>query len=360
MKHCFVLWTRPEIIKLFSCLKYAEDNNLDYFVIHTNQHYSDNMDKVFFEELNLKNAKYNLWINGWWHWEMTWKMLIEIEKIILIEKPDIVYVQGDTNTVLAWGLVASKLWIKVAHIEAGLRSYDMSMPEEINRIATDHLSNYLFSPTSRQKNILLQENISDDKIYIVWNTIVDAVHIVKELSKNSHNTIMQKYSITSNNYILFTSHRPSNVDSQENLSSLLDGIIEIHNTSGKDILFPIHPRTQNNIIKFWLADKLKNFIVIEPVWFFENIILESHAFMIVTDSGWIQEEACILEKKTLVLRENTERPETLDVWWAILVWNDSKKIIDWYYNLLEKNIEWYNPFGDGKSAEKIFEITKKW
>lgn len=360
MKHCFILWTRPEIIKLYSCIKYAQDNSLDYFVIHTNQHYSENMDKVFFEELNLKDSKYNLWVNWWGHWKMTWEMMIKIEEILLSEKPDIVYVQWDTNTVLAWWLVASKLWIKVAHIEAWLRSYDMKMPEEINRIATDHLSDYLFSPTNRQKEILLSENIGESKIHVLWNTIVDAVYLVKELSKNKKNEVLDKYKLKENEYILFTSHRPSNVDYKENLESLLDWINEIKNISWKKILFPIHPRTKNNIIKFWLECKIKDFEIIEPVWFFDNIILESNSFMIATDSWWIQEEACILEKKTLILRENTERPETLDVWWAILVWNNKEKIIDWYKDLINKEVKWYNPFWDWETYKKIFEIVKKW
>lgn len=358
MKYCFILWTRPEIIKLYSCIKYIEVDNLDYFVIHTNQHYSENMDKVFFDELGLKKAKYNLWINWWNHWEMTWKMMIEIEKILLEEKPDVVFVQWDTNTVLAWSLVASKIWIKVAHIEAWLRSYDMSMPEEINRICTDHISSYLFAPTQRQKDILLWENMSESKIYVVWNTIVDAIYIVKELSKNNKNEVLIKYNIEENNYILFTSHRPANVDNKENIENILNAMIELKNISNKKILFPIHPRTRNNILRFWLESLLQQFEIIEPVWFLENVILESNAYFIVTDSWWIQEEACILQKKTLILRENTERPETLEVWWAILVWNDKEKIFSAFKELEEKNINWYNPFWDWKSAEKIFNLIK--
>lgn len=358
MKYCFILWTRPEIIKLYSSIKYCEDNNLNYFIIHTNQHYSENMDKVFFDELWLKKAKYNLWINWWFHWEMTWKMMIEIEKVLFEEKPDIVFVQWDTNTVLAWWLVASKMWIKVAHIEAWLRSYDKSMPEEINRICTDHLSDYLFSPAERQKNILLSENINENKIFLVWNTIVDAVYIVKELSKSNKNKILNKYNIKENDYILFTSHRPSNVDNKENIKNILNSLVDIKSISWKKILFLIHPRTKNNIIKFWLEKLLDNFIVNEPIWFFENIILESSAYFIITDSGGIQEEACILEKRTLVLRENTERPETLDVWWAILVWSNKEKIINWYLELKSKKINWYNPFWNWKSAEHIFKIIK--
>lgn len=359
MKHCFILWTRPEIIKLYSCIKFCERNKLDYFIIHSNQHYSTNMDKVFFDELQLPEPKYNLWVNWWTHWIMTWKMMIEIESILLSEKPDVVYVQGDTNTVLAWWLVASKLWIKVAHIEAWLRSFDMTMPEEINRICTDHLSDYLFSPTSRQKEILQKENISDNKIYVVGNTIVDAVYMIKDLSESKTNEVLSKYNIRPNNYILLTSHRPANVDNKENIENILKAMIELKNTSNKIILFPIHPRTKNNIIKFWLEQLLNNFIVIEPVWFFENIILESNAYFIATDSWGIQEEACILKKKTLILRENTERPETLDVWWAILVWNNKEKIINGFNELENKNINWYNPFWDWKTAEYIFKITNK-
>ncbi|MDD5213798.1 MAG: UDP-N-acetylglucosamine 2-epimerase (non-hydrolyzing) [Candidatus Gracilibacteria bacterium] len=358
MKHCFILGTRPEIIKLYSCLKYAEQNNLDYFVIHSNQHYSTNMDKVFFDELKLSEAKYNLGINGGNHGEMTGKMMIEIEKILLNEKPDIVYVQGDTNTVLAGGLVASKLGIKVAHIEAGLRSYDKSMPEEINRICTDHLSDFLFSPALRQKEILLKENIDENKIFVVGNTVVDAVYMIKELSKSQTNKVLDKYKIKENDYILLTSHRPSNVDNKENIENILKALIELSNISAKKILFPIHPRTKNNIIKFGLEGLLDSFIVIEPVGFFDNIILESNAYFIATDSGGIQEEACILQKRTLILRENTERPETLEVGGAILVGNNKEKIIQAFRELEKKDINWYNPFGDGKSAEKIFDLSR--
>jgi len=356
MKFCFILWTRPEIIKLFPLIKYAEDNNLNYFIIHTNQHYSENMDKIFFKQLNLKPAKYNLWINWWTHWQMTWKMMIEIEKVLLQEKPDIVFVQGDTNTVLAWWLVASKLWIKVAHVEAGLRSYDRTMPEEINRVVVDHLSEYLFCPTGKQANILINEWIEKNKIFVVWNTIVDAVFLVRELAKSKEKEVLQKYWVAKNNYILLTTHRPSNVDNKNNLRNLIEWILEIKKLSWKEILFPIHPRTKSNVIKFWLGYLLNYFKVIDPVWFFENIVLEDNAYMIVTDSWWIQEEACILKKKTLILRENTERPETLEVGGAILVWNNKEKIIKWFIELENKRVNWYNPFGDGKSSKRIFKM----
>ena len=318
MKYCFILWTRPEIIKLYSCIKFCEENNLDYFLIHTNQHYSPNMDSVFFDELKLNWAKYNLWINGWNHGEMTWKMMISIEKILLDEKPDVVFVQWDTNTVLAGGLVASK-----------------------------------------QKDILLKENISEQKIFITWNTIVDAVLRVKNDFQDQSENILKKYDLEKNNFILFTTHRPSNVDNKENLEQILKWILEVKNISWKKVLFPIHPRTKNNIEKFGLTELLSDFEVIEPVWFIENVFLEDNAYLIATDSGWIQEEACILQKKTLILRENTERPETLEVGWAVLVWNDFQKIINWFESLKNKNINWFNPFWDWKSAEKIFSYISK-
>lgn len=358
MKHCFILWTRPEIIKCYSCIKYAEEHGLDFFIIHSNQHYSENMDKIFFEELWLPQPRYNLWVNWWWHGSMTWRMLIEIEKILLEEKPDVVYVQWDTNTVLAWWLVASKMGIKVAHIEAWLRSYDRTMPEEINRVCVDHISDYLFAPTEKQKWILLKEWIEENKIFVVWNTIVDAVLWIKEKNKDLNTRILEKYGLHKDWYFLLTTHRPSNVDWEESLRNILEWINYLKELTWKEVLFPIHPRTKNNIEKFWLSNLLSNIKVIEPVWFIENVIFESNSYMIVTDSWGIQEEWCILEKKTLVLRENTERPETLEVWWAILVWNSEEKLISSFNVLRDKVINWYNPFWDGKTAQHIFNITE--
>jgi len=358
-KHCFILGTRPEIIKLFPVIKYCIDNNIEYFIIHTNQHYSENMDAVFFRELSLPYPKYNLGINGGNHWIMTGKMMGSIEKILLSEIPDIVYIQWDTNTVLAGALVASKIpWIKVAHIEAGLRSYDRSMPEEINRIVTDHISDILFVPTEKQRTILLSEWISHDKIIVTGNTIVDAVLYISRIAKKDTGKILEKYWVKADEYILLTSHRPSNVDQKETLKDILLWVENIAKNIQKRIIFPVHPRTKKNIISFWLEKLISNFIVIEPVWFYENIILESNASMIITDSGGIQEEWCVLQKKTLILRDNTERPETLDVGGAILVWNNITRIIEWFNTLKDRDVSWYNPFWDGKSAEHIISFVQ--
>lgn len=354
MKIAVILGTRPEIIKLSSIIRFLQNQDeIQWFVVHTNQHYSENMDKIFFEELWLLPAKYNLGINGWGHGEMTGRMLTEIEKVFKEEKPDVAIVQGDTNTVMAGALVASKMNIEVAHVEAGLRSYDRTMPEEINRIVTDHISDYCFPPTEKQRDILLSEWIESEKIYVVGNTVVDAVYECLRIAEPRKHEILMKYGIASGKYILVTSHRPANVDSEISLKSLLEWISEIAQLSQMKVVFPIHPRTRSNVSKFNLDHLLSDILVIEPVWFIENLIFENEAFMIATDSGGIQEEACILKKKTLILRENTERPETLEVGGAVLVGCDKEKIINGYHELIKRSPDWYNPFWDGKTGETI-------
>ena len=358
MKICFIFGTRPEIIKLYSTMKAAEKAGIEYFIIHTNQHYSLNMDAIFLEELGIKEAKYNLGIHGWWHGDMTWRMLIEIEKILIDEKPDVVFIQWDTNTVLAGWLTAAKIHgIKVAHVEAWLRSYDRTMPEEINRIIADHLSDFLFCPTELQKQIALWEWINKEKIFVTGNTIVDVVYEISAQITWHEEEYLSKFWVKNDEYILFTTHRPSNVDNKDALEDLLKWIEVIRQKSWKTILFPVHPRTRNNIEKFGLGTLIANFNVIEPVGFHETITLEKCAYMIATDSGGIQEEWCILQKKTLVLRENTERPETVEVGWAILVGHDRAKMIAAYEILKDKVVGWYNPFGDGKAWEKIIKIA---
>ena len=360
MKIAVILWTRPEIIKCSSIIRELQNQNkIERFVIHSNQHYSTNMDKVFFEDLELHNASYNLWINWWGHGYMTGKMLISIEEILHKESPDVVLVQWDTNTVIAGWLAASKIGIKVWHIEAGLRSYDRTMPEEINRIVVDQIADFCFCPTQKQADILIKENIDETKVFITGNTIVDAVLECIEIGKTKKEEVLNSLNIKDNEYILLTTHRPSNVDQKESLTELLEAMQEIKKISNKDILFPVHPRTLNNIKKFSLEWLLDWFKVIEPIWFIENLIIEKNSYMIATDSGWIQEEGCILKKKTLILRENTERPETLDVWGAILVGHNKDKLLSAYYELKDKYIKRYNPFGDGKAGRTILDILEK-
>ncbi len=355
-----ILGTRPEIIKLSPIIRKLEEKNIDFKIIHTNQHYSKNMDKIFFEELNLPNPDYNLNIGSGNHGEQTGKMLINIEKVLLKEHPDIVMVQGDTNTVLAGALTASKLKIKVAHVEAGLRSFDKSMPEEINRTLTDHISDYLFAPTENAKNNLLREGIKENKIYVVGNTIVDATLENLKIAENNDKAISFFNSIADEDYFLLTLHRAENVDNKERLFKIIKNILDITKIYDYKIIFPIHPRTKKRLLEFNLYDRLKNnkkIKIIEPVGYLKFLLLEKNASLILTDSGGVQEEACILRVPCITLRDNTERPETVEVGANILVGDNKDKLIKSIDIMLSKKRLWNNPFGDGKSGEKIINIV---
>jgi UDP-N-acetylglucosamine 2-epimerase (non-hydrolysing) len=353
MKICFILGTRPEIIKLYSLIKYCESKKIKCFVIHTNQHYDKNMDEIFFKELGLKKAKYNLGVGSGNQGDQTGRMLIAIEKVLMKEKPDYVFVQGDTNTVLAGSLVASKMKIKVCHVEAGLRSYDREMPEEINRIISDHVSDFLFCPTEKQANIVLKEGINKKKIFVTGNTIVDAVLLVSKMS-DEKSKVLNKFNLEKEKYFLLTCHRPSNTDNIDNFKSIISSINDICEKEGFKCIFPMHPRLGS---KIGFVKKFKNIITSDPLGYLDLLKLQKDSSMIFTDSGGIQEESCILKKKCLILRTNTERPETVKVGGAVLLKDISKEEIMKKYILLKnKKVEWYNPFGDGKTARKIFKI----
>lgn len=346
-----ILGTRPEIIKMSPIIRECEKRNLDYFILHTGQHYSYNMDKVFFEQLKLPEPKYNLDVGSGMHGEQTGKMLEGIEKVLIKEKPGIVLVEGDTNTVLAGALAASKLHIKVGHVEAGLRSYDRQMPEEINRVLADHCSDYLFAPTEKSKEILLKEGIEKDKIYVTGNTIVDAVYQNIKLSKED---ILKDLGLKKKTYILVTVHRQENVDNPERFEGIIDGLELVSKEFDLPIIYPIHPRSMKTIKKFGL-NLNGNIRLIEPLNYLNFLQLENNAILIMTDSGGIQEEACILRIPCITLRDNTERPETVGVDANILAGTDPIYIIQCAKKMMNKKNEWNNPFGDGNSSKEIIE-----
>lgn len=243
MKTAVVLGTRPEIIKMSPVMRELEKRNADYFIIHTGQHYSYNMDRVFFEQLKLPSAKYNLESGSGSHAEQTAKILSGIGKVFAEEKPDVILVQGDTNTVLAEALAASKLHIKVGHVEAGLRSYNHQMPEEINRILTGHCSDYLFAPTEKARAILIGEGISEIKISVTGNTIVDAVYQNLEIAYNNGN-ILNNLNLQPKNYFLVTLHRQENVDDPVRLGSILRSLDKLASIYQLPMVYPIHPRSR--------------------------------------------------------------------------------------------------------------------
>ncbi|KKQ71359.1 MAG: UDP-N-acetylglucosamine 2-epimerase [Candidatus Shapirobacteria bacterium GW2011_GWE1_38_92] len=354
-KICLILGTRPEIIKLSPIIRELQRKKHGYFIIHTNQHYSSNMDEIFFKELNLPQPKHNLNIGSGTHGDTTGRMLQSIESVLLKENPTWVIVQGDTNTVLAGALAASKLQIKIGHVEAGLRSYDRTMPEEINRILTDHMSDLLFCPTQKQANILLKEGIDKNKIKVTGNTIVDAVYqninLIKNHFKFNH---YQK-----ENYFLLTTHRPSNVDNKKNLQSIIEAINQISQKYKVKTYFPVHPRTKKQLELFKIKLDPKFFNILEPVGYLEMLALQKNAKLIFTDSGGIQEEACILQVPSITLRENTERPETIEVGASILTGPNKQKIISATAKQLKCKRNWPNPFGTKDSSLRIMNLINK-
>ncbi len=336
-------------------IKECERRGMDYFILHTGQHYSYNMDRVFFEQLRLPEARYNLEIGSGTHGEQTGRMMAGIEKVLMDEKPEAVLVQGDTNTVLAGALAAVKLGIKVGHVEAGLRSYDRRMPEEINRILTDHCSDYLFAPTEKAKNILLGEGISENMIFVTGNTIVDAVH--QNLKIANERKILEELDIEPKGYFLVTAHRQENVDDPVRFAGIVVGLEKLSKELNTAVIYPIHPRSRKRIQEFGIHMN-SSIRLIEPTDFLDFLQLESNARLVLTDSGGVQEETCILGVPCVTLRDNTERPETVGVGSNILAGTDSEKIVESARRMLFKGKDWKNPFGDGKAAERIARAVK--
>jgi len=356
MKISIVLGTRPEIIKMSPVIRECERRGLDYFILHTGQHYSYEMDRVFFEELELPQPKYNLDVGSGTHAEQTGRIMIGVERVLTKEKPDVVLVQGDTNTVLAGALAATKLHIKVGHVEAGLRSYDRRMPEEINRVLTDHISDYLFAPTEKAKQNLLREDIDESKIFVTGNTIVDAVYQNLEIAKRRVN-VLKDLGLKPKEYFLVTAHRQENVDVKERLKGILKGLELIHEEFSMPVVFPVHPRTQKRIKELGLS--LDGVKVINPLGFLEFLQLEANARLVLTDSGGVQEETCILGVPCVTLRDNTERPETLEVGSNILAGTKPETILQSVKTMFSRENNWKNLFGDGRAGEKIVEILER-
>lgn len=354
MKLGIILGTRPEIIKMSPVIRECVSRNLDYFIIHTGQHYSYEMDRIFFEDLKLPLPSFNLDVGSGSHGRQTGKMLTGIEDILVKEKPDIVYVQGDTNTVLAGALAASKLQIAIGHVEAGLRSFDRSMPEEINRIAADHVSDLLFAPTADSKKLLLTEGIPENKIFVTGNTIVDAVMVNLEIARGSD--ILKKLHLSPKEYMLSTLHRQENVDDKNRLEEILTGLSKVYTHYKQPIILPIHPRTKKNINEFGLKvpDGIK---LIDPVGFMDFLMVEANASLALTDSGGVQEECCILGVPCVTLRDNTERPETVQVGANMLAGSSSDDILEAAHTMFGKRERWENPFGDGCAGKRILDIS---
>ncbi|WPC41316.1 non-hydrolyzing UDP-N-acetylglucosamine 2-epimerase [Clostridium sp. JS66] len=350
MKILTVVGARPQFIKAAAVSNVIRKQHKE-ILIHTGQHYDENMSKVFFDELKIPKPDYNLEVGSGNHGHQTGTMLIKLEEIYLKEKPDLVLVYGDTNSTLAGALCASKLLIPVAHVEAGLRSFNMTMPEEQNRILTDHISKFLFVPTTSAIENLKNEGITKG-VHNVGDVMFDAVLHFKGLAEDKSN-IINELKVNKNEYILTTIHRAENTNDINRLKN----IIEALNESGKTVILPMHPRTKKYISDYGLKFN-ENVKVIEPVGYLEMINLEMNSQKIVTDSGGVQKEAFFLKKPCVTMRDETEWVETVQNGWNKVVGTDKNKILDSIVNFEPKEQQ-KDIFGDGKAGYKILEIIGK-
>ena len=306
-----IVGARPQFIKL-APLSRVLKGNYEQITIHTGQHYDYNMSKLFFDELKIPKPDYNLNISNGNHGSQTGMMMIELEKVLLKEKPNLVIVFGDTNSTIAGAIVATKLHIPVVHIEAGLRSFNNMMPEEINRIATDAISDYLFAPTETAMKHLANAGMSH-KSFLTGDIMLDAVNYYSEVASEK-STVLKNNNISRDNYALLTLHRPYNVDNKETLCK----IIKLLRQQENKIIFPVHPRTKKNLSLFDI--KLpSNVITIDPVGYLDMLSLQKNSLAVITDSGGIQKEAFFLRKKCFTLRPETEWVETTYDKWNILI-----------------------------------------
>jgi UDP-N-acetylglucosamine 2-epimerase (non-hydrolysing) len=352
-----VVGTRPEIIKMSPVIRECAHQGLEFSVLHTGQHYSYAMDKIFFEELDLSSPDYDLEVGSGTQGAQTAAILTGIENVLVQHPPGIVLVQGDTNTVLAGALAAAKLHIPVGHVEAGLRSYDRNMPEEINRIVADHVSDQLYAPTESSRQHLLHEGIGAEKITITGNTIVDAVQQNIRIAQQKVHPL-EELALNPRNYFLVTAHRAENVDDPFRLADILTGLKKIASFFEIPVVFPMHPLTQKMVHEFNLSTE--GIQVIDPVGYLEFLILESKASLLLTDSGGVQEEGCILQVPCVTLRENTEWPETIEVGANLLAGTNPEKMLAAAVQM--KDIiprTWKNPFGNGDAAQRIIDVCKK-
>ena len=361
MKIATVLGTRPEIIKMAPIIDEISRRGIDQIVLHTGQHYDDEMSDAFFRDLEIPAPDYNIHVGSGTHGRQTGLMMKGIEEVLIDEKPDIVLVQGDTNAVLAGALVASKLHIAVGHVEAGLRSFDMTMPEELNRRAADVCSSMYFIPTDESAINLLAEGFSRKNLIITGNTVVDACfrHLEIARKKGFSNESLASLNIEEmDNILTLTMHRAENVDDKRRVTHIIEALKEL---DYMNIIFPIHPRTKNTLQNFGLFDELNDLEhvhIIKPIGYLDFLQLTSLSTLILTDSGGLQEEAITLDVPALTLRYNTERPETVSAGGNILVGADKDAILKYVKLIVEdedfaqKMKKAENPYGLGEAAKR--------
>lgn len=357
-----VVGARPNFMKILPII--SELNRyrdvFDHKLVHTGQHYDSEMSSIFFKDLSLPKPDIHLGVGSGTHAVQTANIMIKFERVVLQEKPDLVIVVGDVNSTLACSIVCSKLGIQVSHVEAGLRSFDRSMPEEINRVVTDALSDFLFTTSQEADENLVREGISRDKIFFVGNVMIDT--LLENRKKAESSCILEELNLKERDYAILTLHRPSNVDNRENLVKILKALNEIQRRI--PIVYPIHPRTRKRLEEFSLEEdvkSIKNLRLIDPIGYLDFLRLMIDSSFVLTDSGGIQEETTFLNIPCLTLRENTERPITVEIGTNIIVGTCPKRIVEEAVNILNGNRKEGKipPLWDGKASKRIVDVLRR-
>lgn len=354
MKIVTVVGARPQFIKAAAVSRVIRDDysgKIEEVLIHTGQHYDENMSKVFFEELDIPQPKYNLEISGGQHGAMTGRMLEAVENVLLQEKPDWLLIYGDTNSTLAGALAAAKLHIPIAHVEAGLRSFNMRMPEEINRILVDRVSSLLFCPTETAVNNLKGEGVTKG-VHNTGDVMYDVALFYSDRARQE-STILQVLSLIPGGFALATCHRAENTDDPKRLSEILSALVKV--ADHLPVVLPLHPRTRKLVGEYGLAHHLAALIVTEPLPFLDMVALEQAARVTLTDSGGVQKEAFFYGVPCITMRDETEWVETVDLGWNRLVGASSTLIISAVNEIMQSSREVVNstPYGEGRAANDI-------
>ncbi len=362
MKLINVCGARPNFMKIAPLMRaYGDHDAIEPILVHTGQHYDEKMSKLFFEELQIPRPDLNLEVGSGSHAQQTAEIMKRFEPLVVEQAPDMVLVVGDVNSTIACALVAAKLGVAVAHVEAGLRSFDPSMPEEINRVLTDRISDLLFVSEPSGLENLKREGADPDKVHFVGNVMIDTLRFNR--GKADQSNILNELGLAAGQYVVVTLHRPSNVDDPVVFGRILDALEQVQ--ADLPVVFPMHPRTRSNIDKMGLAARvgaMRQLRILEPLGYLEFLKLLSEAAAVLTDSGGIQEETTILQTPCLTVRQNTERPVTIEQGTNQLVGTDSEKIIAAYRGVRSRPcVEGPTPEKwDGQAAGRIAEVLARW
>lgn len=349
-----VVGARPQFIKAAAVSRAIQNSfseDIQETIVHTGQHFDSNMSGVFFDQLGIPTPKYNLEVSGGPHGEMTGRMLMQIEEVLLNERPDWVLVYGDTNSTLAGALAAAKLNIRVAHVEAGLRSFNMRMPEEINRIIADRVSALLLCPSQQAVANLLDEGIRTG-CHFVGDVMYDAALFFGQMTLKNLD-VLTRLQVSSKSYVLATCHRAENTDNIDRLTAIVRGLAII--AKGRPVVFPVHPRTRNRITDVGLLHLLHGVTLVDPLSYLEMLALEKHAEVVVTDSGGVQKEAFFYRVPCVTIRNETEWVETVDAGWNVLVGANTDKLINAVENHTKQERFEISPYGSGDAAHRVLQ-----